>query len=276
MKAIQRILLATDFSETAHNALLYALDLAREARAEVIILHAYQVPTPDFNPYGINYPQVVYPEKHHRTAEKKMAQLRHDFLYAPKVAYECLVRTGPPPDVIHNVAIEKAVDLIVMGTRRAEGARAWFGSVTTHTVRHSKLPVLVIPQEVRFKRPRKIVLATYHIEVQHIELLEVLRAFADLFDCGLEVLHLHASGKQGQAAHRRIYESLQIFLGHTLHFAYSDQEPVNDAIQQYLDNSGADMLAMLPLKHGLLEQLVHNSKTKYMIFHTRVPLLALR
>ena len=39
MRPIRHILVPTDFSLTANNALVYALDLAQEAEANVFILH---------------------------------------------------------------------------------------------------------------------------------------------------------------------------------------------------------------------------------------------
>jgi nucleotide-binding universal stress UspA family protein len=276
MKAIQRILLATDFSSTANNALIYALELAREIQAALIILNAYQIPAPDYNAYTVSYHKELYPEQYLRNAERNMETLKHDFLYAPKVAYECINQPGLAADVIRNIANEKNADLIIMGTRKAEGAKAWFGSVTTATVRHSDCPVLVIPEKARFARPRRIVLTTYQIQVQHIELLGVLKSLMDLFGAGLEVLHVHAKEEKPPKEHARLKEALDDFFGKPIRFAYEEGEPVNEGIQRHLDYSGADMLAMLPLKHGLLDQLIHSSQTRYMIFHTDIPLLALR
>ena len=273
---IQRILLATDFSSTAHNALLYALDMAKELKAEVVIAHACQSPTPDFSPYSVNSSQDLYPEKYLKRAEQKMEVLKSDFLYAPKVPYECIIMPGVASEIINNLAREKEADLVIMGTRRAEGAKTWFGSVTTHTVKHSDHPVLVIPQDARFVAPKKIVLTAYHVMVQHIEVLGVLKSMLDLYGASLEVLHLHAREEDDTCDRKKLQDNLKDFFGRDINFVYSEYEPVNEGIQLYLDESGADMLAMLPLKHGLLDQLIHSSKTEYMIFHTIVPLLALR
>lgn len=276
MRAIKRILVATDFSATANNALLYAIDFAREVQAKVIIVNAYEIAVPDFNPNSVSYYKEIYSEKYLRNAEKKMEALKHDFLYAPKVAYKCINRPGLPTDVIHNIANEESADLIIMGTRKAEGAKAWFGSVTTTTVRQSKYPVLVIPREVRFARPKNVMLASYHIQIQHIQVLGVLKSMMDLFGTELEVLHLHAKEEQHLNEHERLKQILDDFFGKPIRFVYAEDKPVNEVIQHHLDTTGADMLVMLPFKHGLMDQLIHSSHTKYMIFHTTIPLLSMR
>ena len=42
---MKKLLFPTDFSETANNAFVYALKMAKSIDAEVIVLHVYDLPT---------------------------------------------------------------------------------------------------------------------------------------------------------------------------------------------------------------------------------------
>ncbi|MEK6480628.1 universal stress protein [Catalinimonas sp. 4WD22] len=276
MKSFKRILVPTDFSETANNALLYALEFALAADAELIVLHAYHVPVPPSYHYPVGYYEGVSPEEFKRAADKKMEVLQNDFLYSPKIPFECVTQAGSETDIIESTAIEKDVDLLIMGSRKAEGAKAWFGSVTTHTVKHSKFPVLVIPQEARFVRPQKLVLATDLAPIEHLKVLDTLKAMARLFGANMEVLHIHPEKEDYTRQQTEFRETLCTYLGEATEINHIRHEHVNEGIQQYLDKKQADLLVMLPQHHGLLDQLMHSSKTKYMIFHTHKPLLALK
>ncbi|WP_277480515.1 universal stress protein [Catalinimonas alkaloidigena] len=276
MKSFKRILVPTDFSETANNALIYAIDFARQAGAELLLLHAYQLPVPPSYHYPVGYYEAVKPEEFKKAADKRMKILQQDFLYAPKVPFECITRLGAATNSIESIATERNVDLLIMGSRKAAGAKAWFGSVTTHTVKHSMAPVLVIPQEVRFNPPQKLVLATDLLPIQHLKVLDTLKVMARLFKASIEVLHIHPEKEEYTRQQTKFRETLSTYLGDATDIIHLRHEHVNEGIQQFLDKNQADMLVMLSQQHGLLNQLMHSSKTKYMIFHTHKPLLVLK
>jgi len=67
-----------------------------------------------------------------------------------------LVRTGTPAEAILEVALMFNIDLIVMSTHVRTGLARWFmGSVTDEVLRHSQLPLLLIPKGIR-TRPERV------------------------------------------------------------------------------------------------------------------------
>ncbi|MEO0330225.1 MAG: universal stress protein [Bacteroidota bacterium] len=269
MKPIQKILITTDFSSTAHNALIYALDLAEMVEAEVFILHAWRMPVDAATPYSHDHYLTLEKE-----SEAKMQQLRHDFLYAPKVPYECLVKSGNPVDLIEEIAREKQADLIIMGTRRAEGAKTWFGSITTHAVKRSSFPVLVVPEEARFTRPKTIVLATTPEKVIQLTELHLVKALASTFGASINILHIHPTDQEHPVEQQKLQEALDHYLeGITHHFSTARGDKPGEAIETFIQQHEADILVMLPEPYNLLDRLRHGSTTKQMIFHATQPLL---
>jgi nucleotide-binding universal stress UspA family protein len=143
MSLPRRILVATDFSDTADRALDYALALATALGGEVILVHAYEIPVYAF-PDGAFLATTEISE---RLAEAARTAL--DAAIAAragaKVAIRGVLRTGTPWTEIEAVAKEEKADLVVVGTHGRKGiARALLGSVAEKVVRTAPCPVLSV------------------------------------------------------------------------------------------------------------------------------------
>lgn len=136
-----RILVPTDFSETSGEAVRYGVELARERRAGLILLHvgdeAAQIAT-EF-PIGLDASLV--------DAERE--RLLKILSPADQLAIhpEFVVCEGSPPEEIIRCATEREVDLIVMGTHGRGGvSHLLIGSVAEKVIRAAPCPVMVIRQ----------------------------------------------------------------------------------------------------------------------------------
>lgn len=140
-----RILCALDFSEASLNALRYALSLAQENDAELVLLHAVEWLVED-QP-GAEPPLFDVPE-YRRHLERDARERLHGAV--PEEArnwcrpVEVLV-AGRAWKEILRVARERQVQLIVMGVHgRSVVDLMLFGSTTHHVIRSAGCPVLTI------------------------------------------------------------------------------------------------------------------------------------
>lgn len=147
-KEFHQILFATDFGPASLNALPYAISLARESNARLILLHVVMpVPLLDVGPYWYSGTDVVEQQKAART--RYLARLKE--LIPPEVDLpfdaEFLVEFDFAPDAIVKTAAALQADLIVMGVNQSAWARAsahlpW---ATAHeVVCHARCPVLTV------------------------------------------------------------------------------------------------------------------------------------
>jgi nucleotide-binding universal stress UspA family protein len=139
----KRILVATDFSETADAALDYAVALAKELHASVVVLHAYDLPV-----YGFPSGALVASAE---MASRIMTGAQEALDAACKaransgVDLSQVVRQGVAWEEVHRVAEETNADLIVIGTHGRKGlSRALLGSVAEKIIRTATRPVLTI------------------------------------------------------------------------------------------------------------------------------------
>jgi nucleotide-binding universal stress UspA family protein len=138
-----KILVSTDFSKASEHAVDYALGLARKLGAEVILLHAYELPMVGF-PDGTLLATAEMANQIITSAQSlldKMVVSRSDC----GVRLTPLLRNGDPRDEILATAKRAGADLIVMGTHGRRGlARALLGSVAEAVVRTAECPVLTV------------------------------------------------------------------------------------------------------------------------------------
>lgn len=150
---INRILIAIDDSKYADNAAAFGFDLAHAYKADVGLVNVMEPiitssadtnilgGTP-FEPNIGNDPEFIRIQK--ESSENIIQRTINTYGSDLKVTH--FTEYGSKADGIIDCANEFGADLIVVGTHNRTGIdRLLMGSVAEHVVRHSKVPVLVIP-----------------------------------------------------------------------------------------------------------------------------------
>ncbi|HUG29640.1 MAG TPA: universal stress protein [Candidatus Limnocylindria bacterium] len=137
--SVRRILLATDLSPASEGATREALDLARDLRAQLLIVSVID-PTARSIPGG----------RVERIDQQRAARLASAQAVVARgrdegVAASFLVWEGEPGPSIVDAAASEQVDMIVVGSHgRGAMGRLLIGSVSDYVVRHASCPVLVV------------------------------------------------------------------------------------------------------------------------------------
>jgi universal stress protein A len=144
MKEIHKILVPVDFSDPSQIALDEAIEFARKFRAEIHLLHCYQIhPEAVIAPYGIVVPETLEHDVR-MAALKRLSEWRDKAIAAGCKAFEH-ISAHFPSEAITETADRLGADLIVMGTRGLSGLKhVLLGSVAERTLRTAKCPVLVV------------------------------------------------------------------------------------------------------------------------------------
>jgi nucleotide-binding universal stress UspA family protein len=143
MASIQRVLLATDFSETSTYAAEYAVLIAKQFGAALHVLHVVENVSPILMD-GLAYlPPDFFEEMEKAAAEKLERVIARD--KRDKLAVTLTMRRGAPFVEIVKYAKEQNMDLIVLGTHgRGAIAHALMGNIAEKVVRKASCPVLTI------------------------------------------------------------------------------------------------------------------------------------
>ena len=138
----KHILVPTDLSESAEQALDYACELARTIGATVHLLHVIGIPALGMPEIGLAMTSMTIDQMavDGQTALDHLLETR-----CSATRGQALVRTGEARDVINQTAKELGVDLIVMGTHGRHGlSRVLLGSVAESVVRSAPCAVLTV------------------------------------------------------------------------------------------------------------------------------------
>lgn len=139
---IRRILVATDFSPAARHASIVAARLAKQLDAELVLLHAWYVPSSVYRGTFV-LPEHVFSGVED-DARRDLAGAVEDMRRAGARAAGKLVRGVPWASIVDALA-EESFDLCVIGTQGRTGAtRFLLGSVAESVIRHSPVSVLAI------------------------------------------------------------------------------------------------------------------------------------
>jgi nucleotide-binding universal stress UspA family protein len=143
----KKVLFCTDFSENADYAFEYAYGVAKRDEGVLYILHVIPAHRNQKFVEGLIDAETL--EKVHKNFQKL---LDNDYTehYVNKIedgiTYELVTKSGREDEEILNFAKQEKVDIIVMGTHGRTGIEhVFFGSVAEKVLRHSPLPVFVIP-----------------------------------------------------------------------------------------------------------------------------------
>lgn len=139
---LKNILVPIDFSECSKKALAYALPLAKEHQATLILLYVVP-PAYGVGEYGgIDYTQLQASMTHGGENELKKLAAQE---IGNEISTQAFVRTGSPALETVNLAKSLPADLIVISTHGRTGLpHVFLGSVAEHVVQRAPCPVLVV------------------------------------------------------------------------------------------------------------------------------------
>lgn len=137
------ILVPSDFGAGSDHALAYAVDLAKALNAEIVVMHAYEIPMIGFPDGAV----IATPDLASRVSDSAQIGLKKTIeLHANAgVSIRTVLKQGPTWRTIVETATELGVGMIVMGTHGRHGLpRALLGSVAEKVVRSATCPVLTV------------------------------------------------------------------------------------------------------------------------------------
>ncbi|MDX1936457.1 MAG: universal stress protein [Flavihumibacter sp.] len=272
---MKTIIVPTDFSVIAENAMRFAIDMAQHINASLLLLHIYQIPVA----IGEVPMPLVNVEELQKSSEEKLKTLKNDIekLTACKVKVYTEARLGDVVDELQNVCATVQPFAVILGTK-GSGAleRMLFGSVTLSAMKHLDVPVMVIPPGARYKPVHKIGLACDFKNVVAATPEKEIKSIVKEFNAELHVLNVDYHNQHFEA--KTPEES---FLLHNMlaeikaEYHFIEKENVEEGINEFAETNNIDFVIVIPKKHQFLEGLFHKSHSKELAFHSHVPVMAI-
>lgn len=272
------ILVPTDFSEIAANAASYAAEIAKAAKAKIILFHAWHVPAVQPETYSA-IPHIDAMEEMVKNNLVKLRAHLHT-RYGPHIKIDIAYSCGFAEEEISLFIQHTRVNLIVMGMRGAGWlGEKLMGSVTTSVIRMGLCPVLAVNRGVQFNGIKKIVFAYDYAALENSQVIAPLKTFGRTFNAHIYVLNVNKPELDNeipetpQAIAGIRMDHLLEEISHSFHFTCSTG--VAKGINEFIAEKQADLLVMIPHKQSALGRIFNGSDTTHMAFNLQVPLLAM-
>ncbi len=185
---MKRILVPTDFSEHAEDALKVAAQIAKKTDSEIIILHMLELPhqTNDAIFGGASIPETMLFMKKANEMLDKISEKP----YLDNIPVTEIVKMDKPIHGITQISKDQEIDLIIMGSHGSSGIEELLiGSNTEKVVRHSEIPVLIIKKDISNFNIENIVFASDFTE-EAKKPFEKLLNFTKLFDAKIHLVRI--------------------------------------------------------------------------------------
>ncbi len=272
---MRSIIIPTDFSPVSTNAMNYAIEMAKELKTSITLLHVYQIPV------SITEVPIVMAsaEDLKMEAEKKLDEIKKgvEHISSGELKIYTEARVGNVVDELEDFCEKIKPFAVVMGTKGATGfERILFGSTTLTAIKHLSFPVIVIPPGATYKSIKKIGFACDLQQVVETTPIQYIKDMVNEYKAAFFVLNVDYDNK-----HFKPETPEQSLLLHTMveslkpSYHFIEHEDIEDGIHEFAETNNLDLVITIPKKHKLLDTLFRPSSTKQLVFNSHIPIMCI-
>lgn len=273
---MKRILLPTDFSKISLNAIDYATQIYKDEPCRFYLLNVYRIPylaNEELMEQNVSQLSAMEDEMHEASIEdmkKVIAQIPENKNHVFEIVSDYNLFNL----AVHQAVEEKDIELIIMGTKGATGAREIFlGSNTSDVIMRNACNVMAIPENHIFKPPKEILFPSdFRISYDLTDLMPLIN-LAKKFDSKIRIVHFSESDELDEIQ-RKNKDELSDFLEEIPHEYYTlSSSNFEEGLNCFTQSRGnIDMILILGRHYGFFERLFFKPKVKLLSFHSRIPL----
>lgn len=278
---MKNILIPTDFSQNASDALGYALSLLGGSKANIHIVNVVPVHTvPGDVP--INTSEMVTVElEDARKAMEALEEFSKAFYgegEGAKVTISTKVLIGGVAFNIKKEAEEVDADLIIMGTQGTNHsfAEKVLGSISTTTISDAPCPVILVPIGYKFKTIDNIIFAT---NLNHSDPYELWRATELIKPHVGRVRCVYVTKDEASMDREELERFAKYMVEHSPSvqtvFNVEVSDSVEKTLSEYAENFDAEMVIMHRSKKSFWKDLFGTRHTKNMASWLKIPLMVM-
>jgi len=268
---MKNILLLTDFSENAQNAIDYSFQLFKGTKVNFFVLYVHKVAaytTVELLSSSIS--STIYSAliKNHKKTLANLIDTYNKENQNEEYIFESICDYDDFRSSVKQTVALHEIDLIVMGTNGATDANeVIFGSNTINVIRSIDTPVLIIPQNYNFKTPKKLLFLSENNEGFEEKPLELLMYILDKHKSKLDILTFEDNNDIKK-------NRMILFFSDIKHKFYTIKELHIDIVTNtFIQLKKIDLVAKLVNKKSFLNRLISGSTTVKIAYHSKVPLL---
>ena len=273
---MEKILVPTDFSIQAENALKVAAQLAKKYNSEIHLLHVLDIPMHEVDALSSynNLPEAVYFMK---LAHKQFEELKNK-PYLKKLVVHEHVKLHEIFKGVFHVCKSQNIDLVIMGSNGSTGFKELLvGSNTEKVVRTSEKPVLVIKNEHKTFKVNDFVFASDFKDESKIPYKKAVK-FAEALGAKIHLLMANTPSKfmTSAKANDRMKNFAKDFdfSKYTTNI-YNDLS-IEKGIMNFSQSTGADLIGMSTHGRQGISHFFNGSISEDLVNHAKRPVITFK
>ncbi|GHA24166.1 universal stress protein UspA [Salinimicrobium marinum] len=275
---MKKLLVPTDFSEHAENALKIAAQLAKKYKGEIYLLHMIELPVDMTNPVGgtrtSDLPEAIYFMK---LARKRFSEVLNKPYLEGLTVHET-VQFHQAFDGIMEISKKYDCDFIVMGSQGATGFKEMFvGSNTEKVVRTSDIPVLVVKRDRPNFKIENFVFAT-NLSLESKSALQQAIEFATLMDAKLHLVFVNTANEFQTSVDtdNNLKKYMEGSSFNNYEFHVHNDSSVENGILNFAGKINADLVGMATHGRKGLSHFFNGSISEDLVNHANIPVVTFR
>lgn len=261
------IVVATDFSPAAQNAVEYTMKAAMAINSKVILFHLYKVSS--HAAHSLVGTKAIDEERKMKLL--KLQQMAQQYSETYNIEVASAISMGDFMEEVSGVVTHHNAELLVLGMPRKTFEQDLLGNTTTAAIYSLKFPILTIPDTAQFNGIQRILYACDLDRGVHAKILAIVKQYALAYNAEVEVLYVGDSIKKVEAK----YQLDEALSGTQFYFKEIVSDAVIKTIQEEAVRYQADIIIMTPHKYGFWASLIHRSKTRALASKGSIPLLSI-
>lgn len=276
----KHILLPTDFSANARNAIEYAIYLFEKVDCVFHILHAFEVGASNLSSTMGKAKDTRLFRAIKDESQRDINSLIDELQSTNKNnkhSFKGLSIADSLVNAIGRITIDKGIQYIFMGTKGSSALKEVFmGSNTVRIIQKIDFcPIIAVPENYDFDLPDEIAFATNFEHIySEVELVPLI-GLAKLWDSKITIVHIDM-GKELQPHQQTAKDTLPKRFFDLKHGfkEVKGHNNISGAINEYANkNESIGMIAMVNYWHSFFEKLTKENVIKHVAFNTEVPFL---
>jgi nucleotide-binding universal stress UspA family protein len=276
---MKKILAPTDFSENATNAIKYAIKLFEKETCVFYLLNTFTPAAYNVGAMVDSYSALRLQEIVKDNSEKNLEMLEDSLkeqFNNPNHSFVRIASFNLLILEITDVVTREGIDLIVMGTKGATGAKEVFlGTHTTYTIKKVKCPVIAVPSGFVFDPPKEILFPTDYRLSKTNKYLSLIKGICEKHVSRLNILNAY-HGEPLSKDQNNIKDFLdKYFEGNSHLFHIAEDTDLIGAIDNFQVKHKINFLIMIHNRHSFFENMLFRPLINQIAYHTNIPFLVI-
>jgi len=275
------IIVPTDFSDNAYNALFYATRLLPSEGCKILLVHSYEEQLYESLSRLDNRMNDAIAKKVRATVYNELEKMKHKIIRDSEgiaLTVEFFYGALPLIDIINDLIDNVETDFLIMGTTGATGLKEVFmGSQAVRVVKNiTPIPVFLIPEKSDFKEPKNVVYATDLKYSYQENQFAFLKKIVKEHQANFHLVHVYHQSKESsdvELYYINLKNKLQdlAYIPHWIDSTKSIEETLTEFCEQHYIH----LLVLTYHKYGFFKSILKTSFVEKASFHLEVPLLIL-